>query len=94
MYAGVPTAIPTDVIPPAVVEADTALAMPKSVTSACPDASRMLSGLMSRWITPARCAFSKADATSLRTRTTSTSGIAPSRWMRACNVSPANSGIV
>ena len=34
----------------------TASAMPKSITIARPSCSRMFSGLMSRWITPWRCA--------------------------------------
>ena len=34
----------------------TASAMPKSATTARPSCSRMFSGLMSRWITPWRCA--------------------------------------
>ena len=55
MYAGVPTEVPTAVsVAPApwVLDADTALAMPKSATTAVPLESSTLSGLMSRWTTP------------------------------------------
>ena len=40
-------------LPPALLAAS---AMPKSATSALPSCSRMFSGLMSRWMTPCRCA--------------------------------------
>ena len=54
MYAAVPIEAPVAVRcspPPA-----SARAMPKSATSTCPSASSMLSGLMSRWTMPCRCA--------------------------------------
>ena len=55
MYAGVPTVTPVWVsLSP--LAALTALAIPKSATIACPDSSRMFSGLMSRWMTPRLCA--------------------------------------
>jgi hypothetical protein len=55
MYCGVPSESPVCVMraPPALC---TASAMPKSATSALPSCSRIFSGLMSRWITPWRCA--------------------------------------
>ena len=51
MYSAVPTVIPVPVIedPPAVVPLSAkSLAIPKSLTIACPRDSRMLPGLMSR----------------------------------------------
>ncbi len=55
MYAAVPIGKPTpvSVAPPA---RPIARATPKSATTACPFEMRMFSGLMSRWITPRRCA--------------------------------------
>ena len=65
MYVGVPMATPVAVsresAPPVLL---TARAIPKSVTMARPPSSdsRMLSGLMSRWITPRECAYASAFA--------------------------------
>jgi hypothetical protein len=56
MYVGVPTTMPVFVICVVVVASTTARAMPKSEIIACPSAMRMLSGLMSRWMIPWRCA--------------------------------------
>jgi hypothetical protein len=58
MYAGVPTVVPLSVSFPSVLPSfrpsalpsasAAAFAIPKSATNACPAASRMFSGLMSR----------------------------------------------
>src|SRR6266516_2099916 len=50
MYAGVPSATPSDVMPPcsALLDALNAFATPKSVTIALPPESSTFSGLMSR----------------------------------------------
>jgi hypothetical protein len=56
MYAGVPIAIPVEVIPPDGMAALSAFATPKSVTSECAPDLRMLAGLMSRCTTPFSCA--------------------------------------
>jgi hypothetical protein len=55
MYVGVPIALPVTV---SRVPASIARAIPKSVTIARPESgsSSTLSGLMSRWMTPRRCA--------------------------------------
>ena len=68
MYAGVPMAIPADVMPVIGIAALRALATPKSVTSACDPCVRMFAGLMSRWMTPRSCANASASTTSCRIR--------------------------
>ena len=74
------------------VAADSARAIPKSATTALPCASnRMLSTLMSRWITPSRWAKPRAWATSTPTRTTNSSG-SDVRRPRAGR--PARTGVV
>ena len=92
MYAGVPSESPVCVIrwPPACC---TASAMPKSATSACPSCSRMFSGLMSRWTTPWRCAWSRASATSEARRSASGRGSWVSRSSRVRSVSPRTYGM-
>ena len=61
MYAMVPTTPPVWVIP----LSPESRATPRSVTRACPSSStRMLAGLMSRWITPRSCACARASSTS------------------------------
>ena len=55
MYTGVPSVTPVCVSFSA-PDASAARAMPKSARSAWPSSSRTFSGLMSRWITPWRCA--------------------------------------
>jgi hypothetical protein len=54
MYAGVPNATPSDVSELSPVEALTAFATPKSVTTAWLSEISTLSGLISRWTTPSR----------------------------------------
>ena len=94
MYAGVPSDTPAAVMPsPAVptddpLAKDSALATPKSVTTAAPSAKRMLSGLISRCTNPRSCAKAKACATSRRIFTASASGIGARPAMRARNESP------
>ena len=56
MYAGVPSATPSEVSVEPFAESLTAFATPKSVTIACWPEMRMLSGLMSRCTTPCACA--------------------------------------
>ncbi len=56
-------------------------AMPKSSTFTSPaDVIWMLPGLMSRWMTPWRCASASADATPVATF--SVSSILKRRWLR------------
>src|ERR1041385_273479 len=76
MYAGVPIAPPAWVrvtaAPPSWVrEAVSALAMPKSVTTAAPWERSTFSGLMSRCTMPCPCAYASARATSRRMLTLS-----------------------
>ena len=75
MYAGVPIATPVAVSRES-APSWIARAMPKSVTIARPLSlsRRMLSGLMSRWITPRPCAYASASATSRSTRRTCVDG--------------------
>ena len=72
MKAGVPMATPTPVSVAPEVD-DSALAMPKSVTMTRPrvPSSRMLSGLMSRWMTESAWAALSASAVSFMMRRTS-----------------------
>ena len=101
MYAGVPSDVPTCVSPcvaPEVAsawvrDAESALAIPKSVTTAAPPESRMFSGLMSRWTMPCECAYASARATSRRMLTASGTGTGPC-WMRARSECPSTNGIV
>ena len=85
MYAGVPIAMPDCVSvppPPIVRDADSALAIPKSVTTAVPCDSNTLSGLISRCTTPRAWAYDSARATSRRMLTHSgivRAGVVPSR---------------
>ena len=91
MYCGVPRYEPGRVVRGAAESS--ASAMPKSATSACPSCSRMFSGLMSRWITPARCAASSALATSSAMRTASSTDRCCSRAMRWRSEPPATYGM-
>ena len=70
MYAGVPSASPSDVsaVPELPDEAVTAFATPKSVTTATPPEMSTLSGLMSRCTTPNEWAYASAETTSRRIR--------------------------
>jgi hypothetical protein len=56
MYAGVPSATPSEVSDVCPVDSLSALATPKSVTTAWWPEIRTLSGLMSRCTTPWACA--------------------------------------
>ena len=96
MYAGVPIDVPSCVIdvPNSVRDADSAFAIPKSVTTAVPPESSTLSGLMSRWTMPRLCAYCSARAMSPKMRRISTvvSGVgSPSRTR---SDSPSTYGIV
>ena len=71
----------------------TRCAIPKSATSACPAASMMFSGLMSRWITPWRWAYSRASAASRAIWTASSTGSCVSRASRWRSVSPSTNGM-
>ena len=78
---------------PAVREALSALAMPKSVTTAVPPESRTLSGLMSRCTIPRAWAYASALVTSRRIASTSPMGSPlPSRRLRSD--SPSTYGMV
>src|SRR6266704_5539246 len=81
MYAGVPSATPSDVKPPcsALLEALNAFATPKSVTIALPPESSTLSGLMSRCTMPRSYAYASADAISRRMRMAWLTGNSPCR---------------
>jgi hypothetical protein len=97
MYAGVPSATPCEVrlldaLAPE--ETLTALATPKSVTTATPPEMRTLSGLTSRWITPRAWAYASADTTSRRIRTVSAIGNSPSRSTRVRSDSPLTNGMM
>jgi hypothetical protein len=97
MYVGVPIDVPicVSVAPGAAIrDADSALAIPKSVTVAEPPDMSTLSGLMSRWTTPRSCAYASAFATSRSTPMTSVMGSAPVLVSRARNDSPSTKGIV
>ena len=90
MKAGVPIATPAPVsVAPELPES--ALAMPKSVTITRPRApsSRMLSGLMSRWMIESACAAPSASADSAMIRRTSSTGSLPRRRMRLATDSPS-----
>ncbi|OLC45254.1 MAG: hypothetical protein AUH68_04705 [Gemmatimonadetes bacterium 13_1_40CM_4_69_5] len=90
MKCGVPIATPVAVSVPPVAE-DSALAMPKSVTTTRPrlPSRRMLSGLTSRWMIPSAWAALRASAVSDRMRRTSSGGRRPRRFSRADNGSPS-----
>ncbi len=75
------------------LEADTALATPKSVTTAWPSESSTLSGLMSRCTTPLRCAYARASVTSRSMRRASPTGSSPSRASFTRSDSPLMYGI-
>ena len=96
MYAGVPIAMPSDVsdAPAASVEAESAFATPKSVTTAEPPERSTLSGLMSRCTMPRACAYASAFATSRRMLTVSCTVSSCSRASRARSDSPSTYGIV
>jgi hypothetical protein len=103
MYAGVPSAIPVEVSVSAAPsacsrrwsrDAASALATPKSVTSAIPPVTSTFSGLMSRWTTPFSCAYANALAISRSNRVASVTGISPVLASRARSVSPSTSGMV
>jgi hypothetical protein len=90
MNAGVPMATPIPVrVAPEVEES--ALAMPKSVTMTRPrvPSSRILSGLMSRWITERPWAALSASAVSIMIRLASSTGRCPRRRIRAATDSPS-----
>jgi hypothetical protein len=90
MKAGVPMATPIPVrVAPEVLES--ALAIPKSVTMTRPrvPSSRMLSGLMSRWMTERAWAAPSASAVSFMMRRTSSTGSFPLRRIRAATDSPS-----
>ena len=91
MYVGVPSAKPAEVSVP---DSVSALAIPKSATTACRLERRMFSGLMSRCTTPCSCANSSASSTSSSTRTAACTGSTPSRAIRARSVSPVTYGII
>ena len=96
MYAGVPSDVPTCVsVPPgaSVFETSSALAIPKSVTTAVPEEMSTFSGLMSRWTIPCPCAYASACATFRRMPMPSPSGTRPT-LKRARNESPRTKGIV
>ena len=68
--------------------------MPKSVTVACPAASRrMSSGLMSRWTTPRAWAAASGCAISWASHATSVGINAPWRAIRSASDCPGNSRI-
>ena len=94
MYAGVPSATPSEVSEDEPLDALIAFATPKSVTTACCPVISTLSGLMSRCTTPRACAYASASTTSRRMRTASLTGISPSRASFARSDSPSTSGIV
>ncbi len=94
MYAGVPRATPIEVSLPEPELFSTALATPKSVTSAWRPERRMLSGLMSRWTMPCLCAMARASATSRMMRTASGTGSSPSRASLARSDSPSMKGMM
>ena len=90
MKAGVPIATPAPVsVAPELAES--ALAMPKSVTMTRPrgPSRRMLSGLMSRWMIETAWAALNASAVSAMMRRTSSTGSFPRRRMRAATDSPS-----
>src|SRR5213080_153670 len=95
MYAGVPSATPSDVMPPcsALLEALNAFATPKSVTIALPPESSTLSGLMSRCTIPCSCAYASADAISRSMRMAWLTGNSPCRARRTRSDSPSTNGI-
>ena len=89
--------VPTCVsVPPGacVFDAASALAMPKSVTTAAAPESSTLSGLMSRCTTPCSCAYASARATSRSTEIASATGSAPCCSSRARSDNPVTNGIV
>ncbi|MEI2720166.1 MAG: hypothetical protein V9E87_08470 [Gemmatimonadales bacterium] len=85
-----PIAIPAEVNVAPLVD-DIAFAMPKSVTITRPrvPSSRMLSGLMSRWMIDTACAAESASAVSRMMRRVSSAGTRPRRRMRAASDSPS-----
>ena len=90
MNAGVPMATPAPVrVAPEPPES--ALAMPKSVTITRPrePSSRMLSGLMSRWMIEKPWAALSASADSVMMRRTSSTGSLPRRRIRPATDSPS-----
>ena len=90
MNAGVPMATPAPVsVAPEVDES--ALAMPKSVTITRPrgPSSRMLSGLMSRWMIESAWAALSASADSIMIRRASSTGSLPRRRIRPATDSPS-----
>ncbi len=87
MYWGVPATTPDWVI----VASSTARASPKSVilTRSTPFSSRMLAGLMSRWISPWAWAAARAPAAWLPMRRTSASSGALPRSISSWTDLPA-----
>ena len=71
----------------------TAMATPKSVTTACFQESSTLSGFMSRCTTSWSCACESASNTSRRMRKVSLTGSSPSRTSFARRDSPSMNGI-
>jgi len=68
MYAGVPIASPTDVVPDPVGRAAlSAFATPKSVTNAWLPSMRTFPGFTSRCTTPRACAWASASSTASST---------------------------
>ncbi len=105
MYAGVPSGAPVAVsfIGSAPGSGVSTLAMPKSSTRirggrAAPSgpatrSRKTLSGLRSRWTTPAWCAAARASAISRVIRQASAGASRPRRWSAARSDSPSRSDI-
>ena len=93
MYAGVPTMPPSVFAPPAAPAA--ACAIPKSVTTTRLSlATSTLSGLRSRWTTPAECAADMPAQTSFTMWSTSASGSLPRLAITLESASPSTNSIV
>jgi len=92
MYSGVPSTMPVWVrrSSPASL---TAVARPKSVSTARPFENRMLPGLMSRWTSPFPWAYSSASAISRAIASVSSTDSGPSFAILSVNVDPSTKGI-